>query len=191
MPRHLVDREGGSLATLDLDLVRRCCRGESAAWTAFLPFFQEIGKRVLRGFQLADADKDDVLAQVVADLYDRGLRTFRGDSVGELVNFIKRAVRNRALDRVREVSRLVGLADIAEPVDLTDVPGVADRECEEFLRAELEQLSRRDRELYLMRFRGLKEREIAEQTGTPPGTVAAQVSRHLAHLRQRLVEKGC
>lgn len=146
---------------------------------------------MLRSFQLADADKEDILAQVVVQLYDSGLRTFRGDSVGELVNFLKSAVRNRALDRVREANRLVGLADIAEPADLTDLPGVADRECEEFLRAELEQLSRRDRELFLMRSRGLKEREIAEQTGRPPGTVAAQVSRLLAHLRQRLAEKGC
>jgi DNA-directed RNA polymerase specialized sigma24 family protein len=42
-----------------------------------------------------------------------------------------------------------------------------------------------------MKARGLKEREIAEQTRKPRGTVAAQIARLLERLRQRLRERGC
>jgi DNA-directed RNA polymerase specialized sigma24 family protein len=42
-----------------------------------------------------------------------------------------------------------------------------------------------------MKARGMKEREIAEQTGRPPGTVASQIARLLVRLRAALRERGC
>jgi len=136
-------------------------------------------------------DCDGLLADMLTELYGGGLQKLRGNTVGELVNFLKRAVRNRALDHIEKAGRLVGVGDVAELSAPEEPPDVADAECQEFLREEVEKLSRADRELYLMRARGLKEREIAEQTDRPPGTVAAQVARLLERLRQRLRERGC
>jgi len=61
----------------------------------------------------------------------------------------------------------------------------------EFLRQEVARLKREDRELYLMKAHGMKEREIAELTGRPPGTIASQIARLLDRLRASLKDRGC
>src|SRR5437867_3754745 len=76
------DAEGTTLEVLNFELIERCRRGESAAWTAFLPCFQEIGRRALRYFRLSASDCDDLLADVLTELYGGGLQKFRGNSVG-------------------------------------------------------------------------------------------------------------
>ena len=181
-----------------LETVRRCCRGDSEAWGEFLPSFQEIGNRTLRSFGLPESDFQDVLSDVLTSLYRGGLGRFRGTTVGELVNFLKRIVLNEAIDFMKQRGRAVSLSESSEhqkdagrqqPPDSIDV--LAEKECMEILRKEVEALKREDQELFLMKWRGLKEREIVEQTGRPPGTVSAQIARLLERLRIRLKERGC
>lgn len=122
--------------------------------------------------------------------------------MAEAVGFLRTIVRNRALDLVKQRARwtvtdptapayAAAVAPVGGPApgDLADE--LADDECVEFLRQELAALKREDRELYLLKARGLREREIAEQTGRPAGTVASQIARLLARLRTRLGERGC
>jgi RNA polymerase sigma factor (sigma-70 family) len=178
-----------------LDLVKRCRGGDPDAWRAFLPPFQEIGRRALRPFRLSTADSEDILSEVLTSLYGGGLSQFRGGTVAELVGFLKTVVRNQAIDFVKDRKKLVPTESPGEghteesPLDLSHE--VADEECLEFLRREVVKLKREDRELYLMKARGLKEREIAEQTGRPPGTIASQIARLLERLRSSLKERGC
>ncbi len=106
-------------------------------------------------------------------------------------------VRNRAIDFLKERSRWAptespaeGRAEesVARPVgrDPFDVAsGIADDECVEFLRQEVAKLKKEEQELFLMKARGLKEREIVEQTGRPPGTISSQIARLLDRLRAR------
>lgn len=179
-------------------LVARCCRGEEAAWASFLSRFEEIGRRTLRTFRLSEADCQDVLADALTSLYRGGLRNFRGQTPGELVSFVRQVVRNEAIDLIKTQSATKRLSggerpewqdSFADP----DAPGtrLEDEECLEFLRQEAERLTRSDRELLLMKLRAMKEREIAEQTGRPPGTISAQISRLFSRLRQRLADRGC
>jgi RNA polymerase sigma factor (sigma-70 family) len=175
-----------------LDLVSRCRGGDRDAWRTLLPAFHEIGRRALRSFRLPEADSEDILSDALASLYAGGLARFRGETTPELLGFLKAIVRNRAIDLVKERARQAGAGSEPAMVETIDsAGGVADDECLEFLRQEVEQLRREDRELYLMKARGLKEREIAEQTGRPPGTVASQIARLLERLRSRLRERGC
>ena len=175
-----------------LDLVKRCRGGDPDAWTALLSPFQEIGRRALRSFRLPTADSEDMLSRALASLYAGGLSQFRGGTVAEFVAFLKAVVRNEAIDFVKERKKWVP----------TDSPGkghteesaanrIADEECLEFLRQEVNKLQREDRELFLMKARGLKEREIAEQTGRPPGTISSQIARLLERLRSSLKDRGC
>ena len=184
------------------DVVRRCRGGESDAWRALLPTFQEIGRRALRSFRLSRADLDDVLGDALTSLYAGGLSQFRGATIAELVAFLRTVTRNRALDFVKERNRWApsdaldqadeGAAErIGGPSPVDAALGVADDECLAFLRQEVGKLKREDRELYLMKARGLKEREIAEQTGRSAGTVASQIARLLERLRERLRDRGC
>jgi RNA polymerase sigma factor (sigma-70 family) len=180
-----------------LELVAGCCRGEETAWDAFLPKFQAIGRRALRTFLLSEADFDEVLSRALFSIYQGGLRQFRGGSVGQLVSFLGQIVRNEGFDFVRgkgtrAVPESSGGANEGErSSDADALTALVEEECEQFLRQEVERLKRDEKELFLMKARGLKEREIAEQTGRPRGTVAAQIARLLERLRQRLRERGC
>ena len=139
-------------------------------------------------------DQDDVLSDTLASLYGGGLAQFRGETLPQLLAFLKTVVRNRAIDvgKARRRAPLTG-DEYEEPEpEPGDIPGrMADEECVQFLRQEISQLRREDRELYLMKARGMKEREIADQTGRPPGTVASQIARLLERLRAALRARGC
>jgi RNA polymerase sigma factor (sigma-70 family) len=194
----VLDSRAEDVTSTDLlDLVRRCRSGDPDAWRALLSPFQEVGRRTLRSFRLSAADLDDILADALAALYAGGLAQFKGTTVAELVGFLKAIVRNRAIDFVKDrrngeaypEASAEALVTSAVPYDISH--GIADDECLEFLRQEVDKLKREDRELYLMKARGLKEREIAEQTGRPPGTVASQIARLLERLRSRLKDRGC
>jgi len=179
-----------------LDLVRRCRGGDPEAWRAFLSPLQEIGRRALRSFRLSTADSEDILADALTALYAGGLSQFRGGSIAELVAFLKAVVRNRAIDFVKGQKRqegypedLAGNTAGSAPPDFSTE--ISEAECVEFLRQEVARLKREDRELYLMKARGMKEREIAELTGRPPGTIASQIARLLERLRASLKDRGC
>ena len=183
-----------------LDLVRSCRRGDADAWRTLLPSFEAIGRRALRSFRLHAADADDILADALTSLYAGGLSQFRGGTNAEVVGFLRTVVRNRALDFVKERNRWSSGDSTDQALDAeiaivgstgVDADGVADDECLAFLRGEVGKLKREERELYLMKAHGLKEREIAQQTGRPPGTVASQIARLLERLRARLRERGC
>lgn len=106
-------------------------------------------------------------------------------------------MRNRAIDFVKGRRKDEAYPEASAETLLTSAApydsshAIADDECLEFLRQEVNKLKREDRELFLMKARGLKEREIAEQTGRPPGTVASQIARLLERLRASLRERGC
>jgi len=180
-----------------LGLVKRCQRGDPDAWRALLSPFQELGRRALRSFRLPAADTDDILSEVLTSLYAGGLAQFRGGTVPELVAFLKTVVRNQAIDLLKQRSKWgkghaeEADADAAGPDPFDISTGIADDECVEFLRQEVGRLRREDQELFLMKARGLKEREIAVQTGRPPGTISSQIARLLERLRSSLKERGC
>ena len=179
-----------------LELVRRCQGGDPEAWRAFLSPLQEIGRRALRSFRLPVADSEDILADALTALYAGGLAQFRGGTVAEFVAFLKAVVRNRAIDLVKSQKRLEGHPEVpateaarSHPRDLSTA--ISEEECLEFLRQEVARLKQEDRELYLMKARGMKEREIAELTGRPLGTIASQIARLLERLRASLKDRGC
>ena len=175
-----------------VDLVKRCGDGDPEAWRAFLGPFEEIGRRALRSFHLSAADIDDILADALASLYSGSLAHFRGATNAELVVFLKTIVRNRAIDVLKHHHRWVPTDSPDErALESPAAPGIADDECVEFLRQEVARLKREDQELFLMKARGLKEREIAEQLRRPPGTIASRIARLLERLRATLRDRGC
>ncbi len=136
-----------------------------------------------------------MLAEALTALYSGGLAQFRGETVAELVGFLKAIVRHRAIDRLKRQRRWTSSETIGQrhaALDPADVAAsVADDECVEFLRQAVQDLTRDERDLFLMKAQGLKEREIAAHTGRPPGTVASQIARLLNRLRTALRERGC
>jgi DNA-directed RNA polymerase specialized sigma24 family protein len=116
---------------------------------------------------------------------------------------VKAVVRNQAIDFVKERGRWAPPGSPSETLaeqsvgalaarDRFDVSaGIADEQCVEFLRQEVTRLRREEQELFLMKARGLKEREIVALTGRPAGTVSSQIARLLERLRLALKDRGC
>jgi RNA polymerase sigma factor (sigma-70 family) len=178
-----------------MSVVRACCKKESNAWVNFFPPFLEIGRRSLRTFRLSQEEQEDILSQVLVKLYGGGLERFHGSSTGELVSYLKTIVRNESLTFIKQKSRNItvpeGVGEIPDRGQKPPETQFADKECLQILEEMISNLTVPEKELYLMKYRGLTEREISEQTGSPPGTVASRIKRLLDKLRANMREKGC
>lgn len=96
--------------------------------------------------------------------------------------------RSRAIDHLRR--------RVPEPYDPASIPEVIDRDSEDQVDALLEQwrvaglisgLPRQEADLLRMRFYdGLSQRQIAERTGIPLGTVKIRTVRALERLRESI-----
>jgi RNA polymerase sigma factor (sigma-70 family) len=178
-----------------LSLVPACCQNDPQAWELFFPSLSEISQRTLRTFRFSEADQEDILSQSLIKLINGGLLRFHGKTMGELVSYLKQIIRNEALTYLKRSSRERPDPDAGmdAPADPQSNPAIsmADDECLRILDEMVQGLPVQEKELYLMKFRGLKEREIAEQTKTPPGTVAARIKRLLDKIRAYLRKEGC
>ena len=173
--------------------VRRIRNGDKSSWDQFVPAFNEIGRRALRTFRLSQDDQNEILSQALSKLYMGGLINFHGSSVGELVLYLRRIVRNEALTFIKKQKREEPKSDIG-----TDVPSdhnlensLADQDCLRKLEVIVQSLPFQEKELYMRVYAGLKVREIADQTGEPVGTIGARISRLKERLRASLRGHGC
>ncbi len=179
-----------------LEVAKKCCQGDTSSWEQFLPVYADLGHRVLRTFRLPEATLEDILSKTLLKLYDGGLQQFRGSSVGELVVYLKQVIRNEALTFVSRQGR-----EIMDPEALVNLPSdnptvmpidiIADEECLKILENIVSLLPKRERELFLMKSRGMKEREIATQMDSPPGTIASWISRMIKQIQEELQKHNC
>jgi RNA polymerase sigma-70 factor (ECF subfamily) len=114
-------------------------------------------------------------------------------SRGSVVAWLLVATRSRAIDRVRARRPAVraglrsvdAVPDAAGPQDVE--ADSADRQWERLCRSAISELPEDQRRtLELAYFEGLTHQEIAEQTGTPLGTVKTRVRLGLMKLRDRV-----
>ncbi len=105
--------------------------------------------------------------------------------------WVHRITRNRATDLIRRrKARVRTVGDDSFPEGGSDDP--ADSLSRSFdVRAALSRLSPLHREvLVLAYFRGLSQREISDETGTPLGTVKSRTSAALRALREQMVTES-
>jgi RNA polymerase sigma-70 factor, ECF subfamily len=148
---------------------------------------------LLRGF-LADVldDRDavpDVLQQTLLEVWRRG-HEYDPDRAS-LTTWLLVIARSRAIDHLRR--------RVPEPVDPDSLAAFADRDLPDETGALLERwrmagmiagLPREEARMLQLRFYdGLSQREIAERTGTPLGTVKMRMVQALDRLRLMLDEE--
>ena len=147
---------------------------------------------LLRGFlseTLDDRDAvQDVLQQTLLEVWRRGADYDPGRA--SLSTWLLVIARSRAIDHLRR--------RVPEPVDPGMLPAVADRDREDETAVLLERwrmaamiaaLPREEAHVLRLRFYdGLSQRQIAERTGMPRGTVKMRMVQALERLRARLDE---
>src|SRR5215510_6129499 len=88
-------------------LLERCRAEESSAWEQLTDWVRSRGKAVFRVFgNLSKADRDDVIAATLKQLV-LAIRHERisGNSNGAIHTYVRKAIRNKALDLLRTRAR--------------------------------------------------------------------------------------
>lgn len=175
----------------EIELVAAMGRGSSDAlavlYDRYAPMLTALAVRILRD----QAEAEEILQEAFLQAWRQARRY---DSTrSSVITWLVLLTRSRAIDRLRsrQVAERTLSAVRDEPAtDHTSPTGVRDvflQERRSRLRQELARLPEAQREvLELAFFRGLTQREIAEQTGTPLGTVKTRSLLAMKKLREAM-----
>jgi RNA polymerase sigma factor (sigma-70 family) len=182
-----------------LSLINACLKGNEDAWHLFINQYGKIVRGCLSGYFRGDTQKiDEVTQQVCIKLWKAGLRDFRGTNRYQFLSYLKLITVNEAKTylrlttvRTREASINQDPPSRDKPAPATDIPSgtpnpeqtTSARERLEILTNHLHDLPLEQQQIFLMKAKGYKEKEISELLGIPEGTVASSYSRTLAKLK--------
>jgi len=140
------------------------------------------------------ADAEEVLQEVFLQVWNQADRYDRSRS--SVSTWLVLITRSRAIDRLRSrrvLDKAVTAAEVEKPTTNTSPEGVADvfmLERRARLRTEMAELPSEQRQVLEMAFyQGLTQREIAERTKTPLGTVKTRTLLAMKKLRAALQEE--
>ena len=181
----------------DLELVRRCLRGEDSAWAALLQTHSRRIYNLCYRFTGRTSESEDLTQEVFIKIFQT-LKSFDA-AQGTFVTWLHRVARNHLVDHYRRTrkDRITSSID-AELGGLEDKPGatiepvahVEHREQKERLQRGLEKLSPDLREAVVLRdLQDLDYAEIAQVLAVPEGTVKSRINRgrlELARVLKRM-----
>ena len=185
----------------DDELIRAFRTGDGSAMEALFGRY----RRAVFGWLLRMSQDEGEAEDLHQEVWLKIIRGIDGYSSGSFRAWLWRVVRNAAADRARK--------HVAEPILDTPVEEGADAaafvdqvpddtvvsaltrleeaECRAAVREAVDGLSRRLKEVVLLRLNGeLKFQEIADILGLPIGTVLGRMNLALVKLRQALSQKG-
>ena len=160
---------------------------------------EKLSEAACRAYFRGDAPKiDDVTQQVCIKLWKAGLKDFRGTNRYQFLSYLKLVTVNEAKTYLRLTAARTREVSINQDPPSRDDPGpgteiqsgtpnpeqtTSARERLEILTSHLHDLPLEQQQIFLMKAKGYKEKEISELLGIPEGTVASSYSRTLAKLK--------
>jgi len=185
-----------------LSLIAACVEGKEEAWHTFVSRYGKVVRGSLLGYFRGNAQKiDDVTQQVFIKLWKAGLRGFRGTNRYHFLSYLKQISINEAKTHFRltaaqssEVSLNQDPASGGSDVSVTDIASEAPNPEEsiivterlEILANHMHDLPLEHQQIFLMKLKGYKDREIGQLLGLPDGTVASSYSRIVEKLKKAL-----
>ena len=187
--------------------IQRCLAGDEDAWNALHREYSWIAMAFLR-WKFPDVvnDHDDIIQKVFTRLLSAGLKSFKGTTKYEFLPYFKTIVKNEALRSIEERKRRKTVSlhnENSENEDgspMTDIPDphVGSRpdrraEAQELLAliaATLKEYALVDQEVFLLKKRGYRDREISAILDIPMGTVAVKYTRIKSRLREKFDDHG-
>ena len=175
----------------DRELAEALKRGdESAMKRIFYRFYPELSASVGRIF--SDLDIRNELAQeVLCDLWQKREHL---EIRGSLSAYLRRAVINRALNRLKAEKRFAAETDAAEPAEWPDREReqIAQQEhLEQRLHTAIQSLPEKCKAVFVLsRFERMSHKEIAEQLGISVKTIENQITKALRMLREALNDRA-
>jgi RNA polymerase sigma-70 factor (ECF subfamily) len=179
----------------DQALIKECLTGDSEAWNTFVRRFGRLIRAVItktaqrRGWPISDADRDDITAEVFAQLVYRdaaSLRQFAGRStLTTYLTVIARRVAVRAMLRQNAYPKtLPQNISLAEQKDRAITPQQQISQQEE-IEQYLKNLSTEEQVLLRMHdLEGHSYSEISNATGIPVNSIGPRLSKARRSIRQ-------
>lgn len=169
-------------------LLLRLAAGEPGAAEAVIRAYGGLIWSLALRFCPTRDDAEDAVQEILADIW-RSAERYRATRAPERV-FVTMIARRRLIDRLRRERRRAQVEPLAAGLESDrQAPGTAGErgwEAERAARALAGLSADQRRVIELSVVRGLTQREIAEATGTPLGTVKTHMRRGLIRLRQLL-----
>ena len=188
--------------TILLALLESCAKGDEKGWQVFVGDYGKVVRGCLLGYFRGNEQKiDDVTQQVFIKLWKSGLKDFRGTNRYQFLSYLKLITINEAKTYLRlntaqtkDVSLDQDPAGGDNPSPRTEIPSetpipeqlTAARERLEVVANHLRELPLEQQQIFLMKAKGYKEREIANLLEIPEGTVASSYSRIVDKLKRAL-----
>jgi RNA polymerase sigma-70 factor (sigma-E family) len=148
--------------------------------------FRDDGPRLFRLALFLTSDRAEA-QDVVADAFERTLRSSRRRTIDDPSAYLRTAVVNRSRSRHRKRSNEIRAVSIAANQRHPQFPAVVDDRLSSRLMEALQQLPDRQRAVVVLRnYLDMSETETADAMRVSVGTVKAQGSRGLARLRELL-----
>ncbi|HEX5410621.1 MAG TPA: sigma-70 family RNA polymerase sigma factor [Terriglobia bacterium] len=176
----------------DLELVKRCLRGDDAAWEALLRTHTNKIYNLCYRFTSRSEDAEDLTQEVFIKVF-RTLKSYDPHQA-KFATWISRIARNHLVDHYRRTrgDRMTSVLDdqlpIADPSSRADpTSSLESRERRERLQAGLSTLSPDLREAVILRdLQDLDYAEIAQVLQVPEGTVKSRINRGRLELGRAL-----
>jgi len=185
-----------------LSLIDACLKGKEEAWHTFVSQYGKVVRGCLSGYFRGRAENvDEVTQHVFIKVWKAGLRDFRGTNRYQLLSYLKQITINEAKTYLRstagqkkEVSLNQGPASESDFRPMTEIASEAPnpeentmvRELIEILANHLHDVPLEHQQIFLMKAKGYKDREIGNILGIPDGTVASSYSRIVERLKKAL-----
>ena len=185
-----------------LSLIDACLKGKEEAWHTFVSQYGKVVRGCLSGYFRGRAENvDEVTQHVFIKVWKAGLRDFRGTNRYQLLSYLKQITINEAKTYLRSTvgqRREVSLNQ--DPTSGDDVGYMSEMASEapnpeektmlteriEILANHLHDLPLENQQIFLMKAKGYKDREIGDILGIPDGTVASSYSRIIERLKKAL-----
>ena len=176
----------------DLELVKRCLKGEDAAWETLLQVHTHKIYNLCYRFTGRGEDAEDLTQEVFIKVF-RTLKTYNA-AQAKFSTWVNRIARNHLVDHYRRTrsDRVTSTLDDQMPIADPSLGGhparqVESRERREMLQAGLSKLSPDLREAVILRdLQDFDYTEIAQILGVPEGTVKSRINRGRLELARAL-----
>ena len=187
-----------STEATDEQLMARLRDGDEAALSTLFHRHAAILRTVIARVIHNDADVDDLMQEVMIELWNRGKAY--DETKGKVLGWLVTMARRRAIDRVRRRQAYDRAEErlrihVEDNSQAPDVPSVEEQvmstDRAKFISQMLETLPEAQKEAVQLAFyRGLSQREIAAKTGIPLGTIKTRLELAVRKLRANILAVG-
>ena len=177
----------------EFELMQKISGGDLEAFAEFNEQYKRLISTTIYKVLNHYEDTQDVTSEVLATIWNKADKFTPGK--GSLVTWICTTSRNRAIDRLRSVQRKSALYDRYEDKMKSEAPDdvscgrseVYRKDARSFLQNAVVTLTKEQREVIeLAYFEGFTQRQIAEKTDLPIGSVKSRIRRGMEKLKVML-----